>query len=216
MQNVHGGNTNTTSYIVNIAGTTAGDLVVVTLGWDPDSVNVLSIVDSAGNPYIQASSARTGHAFIQSSDIWYSKNVLGGATTVTITMDSTYVHFVASVYEFAGASITAPFSSANNAQIFSPTTISPAVTPPVVGNVVVALGFNDNFLYTGATAPFIGVADSTVTGFASAYQIGAPVSAQQCTFTPTNGGNVDWASSAAVFTVASAAPTGNGQMFLVF
>src|ERR1035437_467773 len=106
-QNVHGGNTNDTSYIVNIAGTTAGYLVVVAVGsGDGSYINVTSVVDSAGNPYIQATGARTDSAFDMGTDIWYSKNVLGGATTVTVTAVA-YVKLIASVYEFAGASITA-------------------------------------------------------------------------------------------------------------
>lgn len=69
---------------VALSSTTSGNLIAVYLDWN-STANV-TITDNKGNTYTSAGSAvKFGSALNASSQVFYAKNIAGGATTVTAT-----------------------------------------------------------------------------------------------------------------------------------
>jgi hypothetical protein len=64
---------------------TAGDLNIVTVGWNDTTATVQSVTDSSGNSYSLAIGPTTGTGLRQS--IYCSANIVGGSNTVTVTFN---------------------------------------------------------------------------------------------------------------------------------
>jgi hypothetical protein len=100
----------------------AGNLIVFALDWNSQSVIVNSITDTNGNTYVSAAGPVNGQGGLGSwrDQIFYAKNIGGGANTVT-------VHFSGAVdselylHEYSGADKTSPLdvtaSSTGNSSI---------------------------------------------------------------------------------------------------
>lgn len=86
----------------------SGNLVVVMLSGS-GSETVSSITDNGGTPnaYSQASGCYGTDSGGRWVDIWYAKNSLSGATTITATISSTSKHNL-QVYEVSGADTSTP------------------------------------------------------------------------------------------------------------
>src|SRR5579872_170682 len=86
---------------------TAGDLIVLGLTWFPSTLTVSSIVDTQGNSYVSV-----GPPVIMSGEaqqIWYAKNINGGANTVTTTMSGSFSQSSDMVMaEYSGVNTVSP------------------------------------------------------------------------------------------------------------
>ena len=125
----------------SLTSTGTGHLIVV--GWQAaggtgTGNTISSITDNKGNTYVQAIGARSidsvNSAF---QDIWYAKNSIAGATTVTIT-PSASIQGGAVIWEFAGVDTTAPLDkTANLSSQASSTSVSGAPVTTANSNEVV-------------------------------------------------------------------------------
>ncbi len=215
------------------AATGSGNFLVLGIGvyGDPDQwiAGVQSIIDDAGNTYIQAPGAASdttdgGGVFAPhvGSDIYYCANCLPGATTLTVTINSPSGNggiTFGSFYEFSGVKTVGAFDSANNfANPYGTgaAPVSPTLTPSVSEELLFTVLVQDANQATGINPPWI--LDTTNSGFpqSAAYTINAPLSSQQAVYIPTLIGDV--ASSIASFLAASPPPppTNNSDMFLTF
>ena len=86
---------------------TSGNLIVVAVSADVDTSTVSSISDTLGNTYARIQQGLRGPDNAVSAELWYAKNVAGGATSVTVTMTGTNAHFV-SINEISGLDQTNP------------------------------------------------------------------------------------------------------------
>src|SRR5450631_3865448 len=87
-----------------IPATGAGHLIIVGFQEDAGSSNVTvtSMTDNAGNAYAEAGAARSVDTAIGTvADIWYARNSIAGATTLTITPDAV-ASGGALIWEFSG------------------------------------------------------------------------------------------------------------------
>jgi hypothetical protein len=92
---------------------TAGNLIIAFVRMSTTSQTV-AITDSHGNPYVQAVAA------VQSTDgsqvrLFYARNILGGANTVTATFSGTNTHPWLAIYEYSGLSTTSPLDQTASA-----------------------------------------------------------------------------------------------------
>jgi hypothetical protein len=93
---------------------TRGNLIVAFVRMSTTAQTV-AVKDSAGNVYTDAvSQAQTtdGHQ----AHVFYAKNVVGGANTVTATFSATNNYPWLAIYEFKGLSMTAPLDQTAHAQ----------------------------------------------------------------------------------------------------
>lgn len=128
--------------------TRTGDTGVVTLTWAPTSLTVSSVVDSNGNTYTSAIGptmwAGTGYR----SQVFYAKNMTGGATpaTVTVTMSGSASVLAFFQHAYAGIDPTNPIVGTSEAVYttaagtFSSGNVTSAVDNAVVFGYCVPLG----------------------------------------------------------------------------
>ena len=79
---------------------TAGDLNIVVVGWNDTTATVQSVQDSARNMYSLAIGPTNGTSLRQS--IYYAKNIIGGANTVTVTFSQPATFADVRVLEYRG------------------------------------------------------------------------------------------------------------------
>jgi hypothetical protein len=104
--------------VIFTSNNTAGNLIVVGLAFD-DVANFSSISDTNGNTYVQASPELTypgGGAW--KSDIYYAKNIKGGANTVTVNL-STNGHPEVYIHEYSGLDTASPLDVTASSTDFS-------------------------------------------------------------------------------------------------
>jgi hypothetical protein len=73
----------TTVAVTYSAAQAAGNLNVVVVGWNDTSNSVSSVTDSEGNTY-QLAVGPTKQSSSLSQSIYYAKNIVGGANSVTV------------------------------------------------------------------------------------------------------------------------------------
>jgi hypothetical protein len=123
-----------------IPATGAGNLLVV--GFAPlhgSAPNITSITDNTGDSYVSGNARSIITSSTSITDIWYSKNVKTGTTTVTITPDAS-VSAAAVIWEFSGVDPVAPLvgSAVVNDGASASTTSGPTVAASA-NSVVVAV-----------------------------------------------------------------------------
>ena len=92
------------------AAQTAGNLNIVAVGWNDATSAVSSVTDSRGNSYSLAIGPTTGSGLRQS--IYYARNIVGGANTVTVTFNQAATFVDLRVLEYAGLSVSTPLDVA--------------------------------------------------------------------------------------------------------
>ena len=117
----------------------------------------MNVTDSAGNSYIDAVSQ------MQSSDgsqihLFYAKNIVGGANTVTATFSSTNNHPWLAIYEIAGLSSTNPLDVTAHAQNNSASPAAPIATNTAPEFVFAATGLPAS--YTGTVTSYKDLQDT--------------------------------------------------------
>jgi hypothetical protein len=90
----------TSTTIAFTSNNTAGNLIVVGFYFD-DTVNVSSVTDTQGNVYVRAGTQVHSAALSALSDIYYAKNIIGGANAVTVTLSGP-VGLTVFIHEYSG------------------------------------------------------------------------------------------------------------------
>lgn len=201
--------------VCTIPSTGSGDLIVV--GWTAGSgantaTTISSVTDSAGNTYTEAGSARSIDSSAGSiADIWYARNSASGATSVTITPSASVTSGGAVIWEFSGASTSAPFDQVGvlNSQASSATPSGSPVTTASAVEVIVSLvavagnvsGINSGNAFTN---------DSTLKGNGWAHFITSSTGTYTAQWSQNPAGT--YASSTASFKAASTTGSGGGAL----
>src|SRR5580698_2797210 len=128
-----------------IPATGSGHLLVI--GWQigggaNTATTISGITDNSGNVYAEAGAARAIDTAAGSvADIWYAKNVAAGATSIAVTPSSSVTNAGVVIWEFAGASTTAPLDQTAilNNQAATATPAAAAVSASSTNEVVVSL-----------------------------------------------------------------------------
>jgi hypothetical protein len=174
---------------------------------------VTSITDNQSDTYVSSTNSRgNDSAGGDSIEIWYSKNIAAGATSVTINASSSFT-ISAWVYEVAGADTSTPLDIAHN-------TINGASCASCVGPSATTTAANEFVLtaispvnnVTAVSAPW--TLDTVLGGHGSAYQIVTSTGNYVATWTVNTAGT--FAGSIATFQQAlPAAPLSpNPAIFL--
>jgi hypothetical protein len=150
VQSTTGSSSGVTNPVVSTAfgsALSAGNLIVVTTADDSGTTSgVTNVTDSLGNAYTQIF-ATHGTASLQ---MWYAKNILGGAgATVNVTWNTGITAGVTfAAQEFSGLSPTTPLDNSTfSAAAASLTPTSPALANDLPSCLLVAGG-----VHTGVTA----------------------------------------------------------------
>ena len=124
---------------------TAGNLIVVGVGWgDSGTPPTCSVTDTLGNTFISINKIRDTNNK-QSSEIFYAKNILGGADTITATFSASANYRRLVVSEYSGADITVPLDGNNGRLETAPGTgtdgcNSLTITPTANGALIWGIG----------------------------------------------------------------------------
>jgi hypothetical protein len=148
---------------VTISASGSGNLLVAIFVNRDQNTTVTSITDNAGNTYAQASGAYATN-FQTTTDIWYAKNSVAGATTVTFnsTPAPSFNEGVCTIVEYSGVDTITPIDaigSTINGGAFT----TPAFTAPIINN-------NSNSVILSA----VDVSDNTITGVANGSWVELP------------------------------------------
>lgn len=150
----------------------SGNGHLIAIGFTTDvsntSITVKSMTDNVGNLYAEAGPAlAVDTSLLTVMDIWYAKNSVSGATSITIT-PSTSVNGTAVIWEFSGIDPTAPLdqTSVLNSQPATTLVSGAAVTVASAPEVIISTANVSNSL-TGVVAGNAFTNDSTT--FASGW-----------------------------------------------
>lgn len=197
------------SVVTTAASTTTGNLLVVGIGRS-QLANVSSVVDTAGNTWIQAinNSAYTTNR----TDIWYAYNITGNAAnivTVTFALATVYAHVAC--YEFSGFSTTDPLDATvanvtGSGTSISTGTVSVAGSEDVIVAKIVA-DSNGMAAGSGYTLTDFAVSGDATKYFADEYKI--VTASEAATATCSSGG---WGACAASFKIVTAASGWGGLL----
>lgn len=178
------------SFLSNV---TAGNLIIVCFHWDTTARSMSSVTDSLGNTYT-AVRAETSLVGLGDSQMFYAKNIAGGACTVTGTLSGTSVWYC-SVHEYSGVDTTAPLDVETAATGSGGSPSSGATGATAAAN---SLGFGFCFASGTASAGAGFTARVTTNGdMTEDKDTGGAGSTFTATFTQTGTGN--FAAHAAVF-----------------
>ena len=191
-----------------ISSTGSGHLLVIGLNLEGGSTatTLSSITDNVGNTYAEAGPARS----IDSNgpdvvDIWYAKNSVAGATTVTITTSASMSSCAAVVWEFSGADPNAPLdqTAVLNSQAATATPTGAPVTTTSANEVVISLA-DVYYSVTGIASGNPFTDDSSSFGNGWAHLITTSTGTYSAEWNQRNAGT--YASATASFKGASSAP----------
>jgi thermitase len=133
------------------ANNTAGNVIIAFVRMSTTSQTV-TVTDSAGNAYTDAvAQAQTtdGHQV----HVFYAKNIVGAANTVSATFSATNNHPWVAIYEYSGLSATSPLDQTAHAQGSSSTPNSGATATTARANELVFAAMGLPVSYPGtATA----------------------------------------------------------------
>lgn len=132
----HGSSSTTLAFSSN---NTAGNLIVVCVGFFKYLAGTASVSDSQGNTYTRANQQATGST---EADMWFAPNCNGGANTITISNTSTNVDFDVIIAEYSGADTISPLDAASGATSGSSATLSIGSSAGLL--VVYAYNSNNN------------------------------------------------------------------------
>ena len=116
--------------------TGAGNLIVVSYTTSSDFIT--GITDNKGNTYVSTTEDNNGQASI---GIWYAKNSIAGATTVTLNFGTNSDNGPTWIEEFSGMDKYAPFDTGNTMTngTASTTLTGPTVTTSMAKDVLVSV-----------------------------------------------------------------------------
>lgn len=190
--------------VCTVPSTGAGNLLVI--GWASTAAGgadlIAGITDNAGNTYSEAAGARALDSTLNNmGDVWYAKNSVAGATSITITPNPSGASGTALIWEFSGLDKNSPLDQAStlNSQ---PTSTTPSGAPITVAanELILSIAWVQNFV-TGIASGNVFTNDSLATGDGWAHY----VSATPGTYTAQwNGEQGTYASSTVSFKAVAA------------
>lgn len=210
------GTTTSSTCIISLGATAAGDLIVIQVGWDANTVSITSVTDGV-NTYVHASGSDSGTNGTLRADTWYAENIAGGNVNPTVNLSGTATHVVASAVEYSGAKASGSFQTGAFVVNAAGASVGPNLTPNTAGSLLVSNAWTHDFFYTGVSAPWnLEGHDDSVDGYAAADYINPPLSVQSAAFAPSTSG--EYASSGAIFLPPASGPSHATKtgMFLVF
>jgi hypothetical protein len=145
------------------AAQSAGNLIVVVVGWNDVTHSVASITDSKGNIYSPAVGPTVnaaGGGLTQT--IYYAKNIApaaAGSNTVTVTFDGTTYYPDVRILEYSGADSVTPVDVTAVGTGNSATSSTPAVTTTNPNDML----FAANVVFTLTAGPGTGFTQRTIT-----------------------------------------------------
>jgi hypothetical protein len=116
------------------SNTRAGDLLLVAFDFNT-SVTMSSLKDSQGNMFTQVGKQLTTPGGIH-SQVYYAKNIKGGADTVTVTLSGTTVYLELYLTEYAGINTTNPIDAQAGASGSTAAVSSGNATTTVAGDII--------------------------------------------------------------------------------
>lgn len=186
---------------VAIAATGTGNLIAVMIEVADIAITVTSVTDDALNVYVHAPNtyalSTVGGA---STDIWYAKNSIAGATAVLVTCSSS-VSKVVEVAEYSGCHLTSPLDVSGGLSEQSGTPwVGPTLTITNGGDVLITTIVKNAVGTNGVDAPWSAFANNFAK---NNVQLIAPGStgAYAASYQPTS--SDDWCASGAAFKPAS-------------
>jgi hypothetical protein len=117
---------------------TLGNLNIVAVGWNDTTSTVTGVTDSHNNSYVLAIGPTTGTGLRQS--IYYAKNIVAGANTVTVTFSQAAVFVDVRVLEYGGLDTANPFDKAAGAVGSGTAASSGAVTTTAANELIFGAG----------------------------------------------------------------------------
>jgi len=132
-----------------------GDTNVVFISWEDSAGSILSVIDTAGNPYSLAVGPTT-RAGIAAQSIYYAKNILSSApatNTVTVTFAAGEPHPDLRIVEYSGIDTSSPLDVARGSNGSSSSTTSGAATTTNANDLLVGGNVVSN-VTTGAGAGY--------------------------------------------------------------
>jgi len=109
-----------TSCAVSVTGTNTGDVIILGL-FVFDSTSVSSVTDTQGNTYAPiTSSPWTGGCGTRVERLYYAKNIVGGADTITVTLSGS-VYMELRAYDYSGLDTSSPLDVSATPQTGSST-----------------------------------------------------------------------------------------------
>ena len=117
---------------------TAGNLIILSVNWGNTGIQVSSVTDTRGNVYTNISGqVRYGKGYPQSNQLYYAKNIPGGANTITVTMTAKpSVVFEARAYEYSGLDTVSPLDKFSSATGTNATQVNPVAAAGFTGHPV--------------------------------------------------------------------------------
>jgi hypothetical protein len=99
------GQTTVTASVAFVSNNSARNLIVVATDF-PFARSLVQVKDTAGNTYAKAMTADNSSATLE---IWYAKNIVGGANTVKVGLDAAAgANFDVYIHEYSGADLVSP------------------------------------------------------------------------------------------------------------
>jgi fibronectin type 3 domain-containing protein len=178
--------TSVPSVVVTFNGAqTAGNLNLVTVGWNDTQATIASVTDTAGNLYVRAVGPTLGSGLSQS--IYYAKNIVAsaaGANRVTVTFSPAAQYPDVRILEYAGIDPANPVDNSaaaagNSAMSDSGVAVTGNPTDLLVGaNMVLTstAGPGSGFTSRVITSPDGDIAEDRLVTATGSYNATAPLS----------------------------------------
>jgi hypothetical protein len=124
------------------AANTSGNLIILSVNWGNTGIQVASVTDTRGNVYTNITGqVRYGKGYPQSNQLYYAKNIPGGANSITVTMTAKpSVVFEARAYEYAGLDLVSPLDKFSSATGTNATQVNPIAAAGFTGHPVTNAG----------------------------------------------------------------------------
>ena len=163
---------------------------------------VASIDDSRGNPWIRVSNAASTGG---NSEIWMSRGIVPGSTTVYTTISSTSAGAVVNVAEFSGVWYVDPLDQSTANFGTSTSAAATVITPRTTGELfVAAMATSGGSVSTTLPSGYTPL--TPVTSYSSAYLVQGSTTSSVSTPTWTLSGASTWAVAGACFVPGVAGP----------
>ena len=133
------------------SATVAGDLIVVGVYFGKPS-SIASVTDSQGNTYTQIGSVVVAPGGMQSTALFYAKNIFGGAETVTVSLNGVpqFPGLAIYIFEYKGINRVDPLDGNAQAAGTSSLASSGNITTTVAGDLLFGFCVSDSSCTAGS------------------------------------------------------------------
>jgi IPT/TIG domain-containing protein len=187
---------------------TAGNLNVVVVGWPDTSATIASVTDSNGNPYALAATTEStpvpapgGSQLGVSQAIYYARNIIAGANTVTVTFNQNTAIQSIRIVEYTGLDKVSPLDTSVGNTGNALTADSTAVTTNSANDLL----FGAGTITTGFTGPGTGFTQVLINGLGDIVEDQVVAAAASYNATATLGSG-SWVMQMVAFRAAGQTP----------